>query len=90
MRAEGIWERSHCVELYFVGNATGGEPTLGNDPELPEDRQIIFDARFLQVAELDQYPVYPQTLPALLREHLQQGFPQGAMYLGVSQPDLPR
>jgi len=88
--AEWIWERSHCVELYFVGKAAGGQLTMGNDPELPEDRQIIFEARFLHVDELDQYPVYPQTLPALLREHLENGFPQGAVYLGLSQPDLPR
>ena len=88
--AEWIWERSHCVELYFVGKATGGQPTMGNDPELPEDRQIIFEARFLKLHELDQYPVYPQTLVALLREHLEHGFPHGAVYLGLSQPDLPR
>ena len=88
--AEWIWERSHCVELYFVGKTTGGQLAMGNDPELAEDRQIIFDARFLHVDELDQYPVYPHTLPALLREHLENGFPQGAVYLGLSQPDLPR
>jgi 8-oxo-dGTP diphosphatase len=40
--------------------------------------------------ELDQYPVYPKVLADLLREHLQHGFPEGAMYLGISQPDLPR
>ena len=87
---EWIWERSHCVELYFVGKTTGGELTMGNDPELAEDRQIIFDARFLHVDELDQYPVYPQTLAGLLKEHLNNGFPKGAVYLGLSQPDLPR
>jgi len=90
LRAEGIWERSHCVELYFVGSVAGGQLTMGNDPELPEDRQIIFDARFLHVDELDHYPVYPQKLVALLREHLKNGFPKGAVYLGLSQPDLPR
>jgi 8-oxo-dGTP diphosphatase len=88
--AEWIWERSHCVELYFVGRATGGRLARGNDPELAEDRQVIFEARFFPVEELDQYPVYPQTLVALLREHLENGFPEGARYLGLSQPDLPR
>jgi 8-oxo-dGTP diphosphatase len=88
--AEWIWERSHCVELYFVGKSTGGQLARGNDPELAEDRQIIFDARFLHVDELDQYPVYPQKLVGLLSKLLEQGFPEGAVYLGLSQPDLPR
>ncbi len=88
--AEWIWERSHCVELYFLGKATGGRLARGNDPELPGDRQVIFEARFFPVEELHHYPVYPQTLPGLLREHLEHGFPEGAVYLGLSQPDLPR
>lgn len=88
--AEWIWERSHCVELYFVGKPTGGQLAMGNDPELPEDRQIIFDARFLHVDKLDQYAVYPQKLVGLLRELFAQGLPKGAVYLGLSQPDLPR
>ena len=87
---EWIWERSHCVELYFVGRVTGGQLAVGGDPELPQDRQIIFDSRFLDVDELDQFPVYPEVLGALLKDHLQEGFPEGAMYLGTSQPDLPR
>jgi 8-oxo-dGTP diphosphatase len=87
---EWIWEHSHCVELYFAGQVIGGELAIGNDPELPEDRQIIFETRFFDLDELDQYPVYPKVLAALLREHLQHGFPEGAVYLGISQPDLPR
>ena len=87
---EWIWERSHCVELYFVGNVIRGQLAIGNDPELPENRQIIFDARFFDLEELGQYPVYPKAFRTLLAEHLRQGFPEGATYLGISQPDLPR
>ena len=87
---EWIWERSHCVEMYFAGEVAGGQLAIGNDPELPDDRQIIFDARFFDVEELADYPVYPRVFRTLLAEHLGQGFPEGAEYLGISQPDLPR
>jgi len=87
---EWIWEQSHCVEMYFAGEVTGGILAAGNDPELPRERQVIFDARFFDVEELADYPVYPTVLRTLLTEHLGQGFPAGAQYLGISQPDLPR
>jgi 8-oxo-dGTP diphosphatase len=87
---EWIWEQSHCVEMYFTGEVTGGQLAIGNDPELPRERQIIFDARFFDVEELADYPVYPKVLRTLLAEHLVHGFPAGAQYLGISQPDLPR
>ena len=87
---EWIWERSHCVELYFVGRVSGGQLAIGNDPELAEDRQIIFDARFVDVGELGNYPVYPKIFRTMLAEHPGGGFPEGATYLGTSQPDLPR
>lgn len=87
---EWIWERSHCVELYFLGKVTGGALRVGTDPELTERQQVIFDARFLGLDELKQYPVYPMVLEALLNDHLRHGFPAGAAYLGLSEPDLPR
>ncbi len=88
--AEWIWQRSHCVELVFLGEVTGGQLAAGNDPELPEDQQIIFDARFFDLDELDECPVYPPVLVTLLWEHRDGGFPEGAVYLGTHQPDLPR
>lgn len=88
--AEWIWEWSHCLELFFLGQVTGGELAAGNDPELSEDRQIIFAARFFDLGDLETYPVYPQMLEALLREGVERGFPEGARYLGLSEPDLPR
>jgi 8-oxo-dGTP diphosphatase len=88
--AEWIWERSHCVELMFLAELTGGQLAAGNDPELPEDQQVIFDARFFDLEELDEYPVYPPVLVTLIKEHLDQGFPEGALYLGTHEPDLPR
>lgn len=88
--AEWIWQRSHCLELFFLGEITGGQLAAGKDPELSADRQIIFDARFFDLAELGDYPVYPQALGVLASEALRRGFPEGARYLGLSAPDLPR
>jgi 8-oxo-dGTP diphosphatase len=88
--AEWIWQRSHCLELVFLGQVAGGHLRAGIDPELPADQQIIFDARFLGLDDLDQYPVYPTILVRLLREHVHEGFPEGALYLGTHEPDLPR
>jgi 8-oxo-dGTP diphosphatase len=87
---EWIWQQSHCVEMYFTGEVTGGRLAIGNDPELPQEDQVIFDARFFDVEELADYPVYPKVFRTLLAEDLAQGFPAGAEYLGISQPDLPR
>jgi 8-oxo-dGTP diphosphatase len=87
---EWIWEQSHCVEMYFTGQVIGGQLAVGSDPELPQESQVIFDARFFDVEELTEYPVYPRVFGTLLAEHLGQGFPHGAEYLGISQPDLPR
>jgi 8-oxo-dGTP diphosphatase len=88
--AEWIWQRSHCVELMFLGEVTGGQLAAGNDPELPEDQQIIFDARFFDLDDLDEHPVYPPVLATLLSKHRDQGLPEGAVYLGTHEPDLPR
>jgi hypothetical protein len=76
--------------MYFTGEVIGGQLAIGNDPELPQESQVIFAARFFDVEELADYPVYPTIFRTLLAEHLGQGFPEGAEYLGISQPDLPR
>lgn len=87
---EWVREKSYCLELYFLGKVMGGRLSVGSDPELDEGQQQIFDARFFELNELQDYPVYPKVLRTLLPEHWRQGFPAGAMYLGVDKPDLPR
>lgn len=87
---EWIWERSYCLELYFLGKAMGGSLRVGTDPEFGDGQQLIFDARFFDLNELEDLPVYPKVLRALLPDHWRQGFPKMAMYLGVDKPGLPR
>ncbi len=87
---EWLWEKSYCLELYFLGKIRDGTLIVGTDPELGEEEQIIFDARFFKLAELADYPVYPKVFRTMLAEHWRQGFTEGALYLGLDQPDLPR
>jgi len=87
---EWIWERSYCLALYFLGEVTGGSLRVGTDPELAEGQQLIFDARFFDLNELEDFPVYPRVFRTMLPEHWRQGSPKMAMYLGVDRPDLPR
>jgi len=47
----------HAIELFFEVSAIGGELTLGGDPELDENTQILSDIKFLSNAEIDQIPI---------------------------------
>jgi 8-oxo-dGTP diphosphatase len=42
----------HAVELFFEVERTGGTLRTGIDPELPADRQILADVRFMSFDEL--------------------------------------
>ncbi|HEX7016403.1 MAG TPA: NUDIX hydrolase [Cyclobacteriaceae bacterium] len=42
----------HAVELFFEVDRRGGTLRTGTDPELPSERQIIMDARFMSFEEL--------------------------------------
>ena len=87
---EWVSERSYCLELYFLGEVTCGALIVGSDPEFGDKQQFIFDARFLDLDELEDFPVYPEVFKTMLPEHWSQGFPTGAMYLGLEEPNLPR
>jgi 8-oxo-dGTP pyrophosphatase MutT (NUDIX family) len=87
---EWLWEESYCLELYFLGNVTGGTLTVGTDPELDEAQQMIFNARFFKLTELKDHPVYPKVFRTMLAQDWRRGFAGGALYLGVDKPDLPR
>jgi len=87
---EWLWEQSVCLELYFLGRVTGGSLVVGHDPELDEAQQLIFDARFFPLDELQEFAVYPKLFRTMLQNHWRQGFPTGGMYLGLEKPDLSR
>ncbi|MCU0450843.1 MAG: NUDIX hydrolase [Bernardetiaceae bacterium] len=60
----------HAVEFFFAVEATGGQLSLGHDPEAAE--QLIEEVRFLSLADL--HAEDPRHLHAALRhlDHLDQ------------------
>lgn len=51
---EYIDQKLHAIELFFHVSAVKNIPTLGSDPELPSDKQIITDCRFFDDQALNQ------------------------------------
>lgn len=46
-------QRFHALELFFSVKRLGGELKLGKDPELPENRQIIKELKFISYKDLE-------------------------------------
>jgi 8-oxo-dGTP diphosphatase len=49
---EYIDSKYHAMELFFQVHATGGQLSLGSDPELAPDQQILQDIKFFNDLEL--------------------------------------
>ena len=49
---EYIGQRHHAIELFFLVSRISGEVSLGTDPELPTENQILTEARFIGFEEL--------------------------------------
>ena len=47
----------HALELFFEVEQTGGTLTIGTDPDLPTDAQLITDVKFLTLPELKAIPL---------------------------------
>ena len=62
----GAGKRHHSVSVGFHCEVTGGKLVTGKDPELPDDRQVIIQARWLPLGALGEYELYPPFLNALL------------------------
>jgi len=54
--AEFINPPFHALELFFEVEKTGGTTQIGHDPELPADKQLIRDIRFMPWAEIQALP----------------------------------
>ena len=48
---EYLGENLHTVELFFLVNPNGSTPALGVDPEMPDDRQIMDEMKFVSFEE---------------------------------------
>ncbi|MGB3541661.1 NUDIX domain-containing protein [Rubrivirga sp.] len=75
----------HAVSFYAVCTARDLEVAmLGRDPELGDD-QILRSLRMVPLGELTELTVYPEPLAARLARDLEDGFPDGLVYLGTAR-----
>ncbi len=54
--AEFVNPPLHALELFFDVEQTGGTPTVGHDPELPADKQLIREVRLMPWGEIMALP----------------------------------
>ncbi|MBX2966026.1 MAG: NUDIX hydrolase [Cyclobacteriaceae bacterium] len=54
--AEFVKPPFHAVELFFEVEKTGGNLTVGSDPEVSDGQQLIKDVRFMPWAEVQALP----------------------------------
>jgi 8-oxo-dGTP diphosphatase len=66
--------RHHSVSLGFHCEVTGGTIMTGRDPEYPDDRQVIIETKWLPIAGLHEYSLYPPFLPGFIEEGTTKGF----------------
>ncbi|HLR31573.1 MAG TPA: NUDIX domain-containing protein [Fodinibius sp.] len=57
----------HAVECYFEASRIKGVPSVGRDPELRADEQLIEEVAWVAIDELDQRPFVPRNLLAKLK-----------------------
>lgn len=67
---EHIYKDLHALELFFQVSQTGGKLTLGTDPELEADQQILTEIRFWQKVEVDLLPpsIFHTRIGEMLRD----------------------
>jgi 8-oxo-dGTP diphosphatase len=51
---EYIDQRYHAIELFYWVNLLETHPTVGNDPELSPEEQILMEADFLAFEQINQ------------------------------------
>lgn len=52
---------------YFYSTIIGGEMKLGEDPELPKEKQVLKEVKWVDFEELKNYKVYPRKLADLIQ-----------------------
>ncbi len=55
---------------YFYSSIIGGNLTLGSDPELPKEKQILREVKWIELKDLKSYQVYPQKLAELIQQKI--------------------
>lgn len=58
----------HAIEFFHLVKKVEGVLTLGNDPEHSEDEQLIKEVRFIDVSELDELLLKPDSLKKVIKD----------------------
>lgn len=58
----------HALEHYFEVERAAGEPQLGQDPELPDNQQLLNDLQWIPVRRLPDISFAPQGLLLKLQD----------------------
>ncbi len=58
----------HAVECYFEVNDAEGKASLGSDPELETEEQLIEDLQWMPIKELRDIPFAPRGLIPILEQ----------------------
>ncbi|AIS53590.1 ADP-ribose pyrophosphatase [Thermoanaerobacter kivui] len=53
---------------YFYSTIIGGKLALGSDPELPKNRQVLKEVKWIDFKDLKNYEVYPKKLAELIQQ----------------------
>lgn len=65
----------HAVECYFEVQQSGGALSLGHDPELDEEEQLIKDLQWIPLNELGHIKLIPDQLEHWLKESSATKYP---------------
>lgn len=61
-------EYSIYYATYFNCSIAGGNLQLGFDPDIPKDRQVIKDVKWVDISDFDKYDIYPKKLVEMIKD----------------------
>ncbi len=74
----------HSVSICFYGTITSGSLITGRDPEFGE-HQLIIETKWIPLAELSDYLLYPPFLSDFLKSGFESKFPQTVSLYGSKE-----
>ena len=75
----------HGLEFYILGKIVSGRLSLGCDPELPKDGQVLKEVGFKPMKDLKKLSFYPQELRTKLYQDWRRKFKNTPIYLGTQR-----
>lgn len=75
----------HSFEFYLLSRVGSGKLSLGCDPELSENHQVLKKIIFVPLKDLGRLRFYPQELKTRLKKDWQKKFKNVPVYLGAQR-----